>query len=148
MSTGCGFWVKGTRTGVPGYPWRTCTHGIYMYLLYFVGILVDCFTHKYPLYRDYIGISHKGAHAGIGVHPFLSPDWSLVHRVDRKNPVWHGEYCHLPDLSVFEWRKLSFFEWLVFLGMIWLVTPFSNSGDVSVTLTGSWPKSRIRHKYQ
>ena len=31
-------------------------------------------THKYPLYRVYIGISHFPGYVGPGVHPCLSPD--------------------------------------------------------------------------
>ena len=52
---------------------RCCTpnsvsiHGIYCVLHGFLRIL----THKYPIYRAYIGISHRGTL--VGVHPCLSP---------------------------------------------------------------------------
>ena len=56
---------QGTRTGVPltyVYP-----NGIYGVLWGFLGII----THKFPLYRACIGISHRGIYVGIGVHPTI-----------------------------------------------------------------------------
>ena len=56
--------TQGTRTGVPRL--RTCTT-----MVFIVGSR-DSWgknTHKYPLYRAYIGISHRGTL--VGVHPTI-----------------------------------------------------------------------------
>ena len=58
---------QGTRKGVPltyVYPWHLlCSLGI-------LGII----THKHPLYRAYIGISHRGTL--VGLHPTIP--WSSL----------------------------------------------------------------------
>ena len=53
---------QGTRMAVP---LPQCTHGIYCALWGFLGIV----TYKHPLYRAYIGISHRGTL--VGVHPTI-----------------------------------------------------------------------------
>ena len=69
LQANTGFIIQGTRTGVPltVYPWYLLCS-----TLGFLGII----THKYPLYRAYIGISHRDTL--VGVHPCLSPDVFFV----------------------------------------------------------------------
>ena len=53
--------------------WISLPHGMESWCSEF-GILGDEITPwPYPLYGAYIGISHKGAPVGIGVHPTISP---------------------------------------------------------------------------
>ena len=48
-----------------------------VFIVFSDGIIEDSFTHKYlHKNRVYIGISHRGPHVGIGVHPCLSPEFA------------------------------------------------------------------------
>jgi len=66
------------------------------YLLCPLGILGDFFTHKYPLYSAYIGISHRG-YVLVGVHPTV--------------PWFSGQLfaAMLGHFNVLDWVK-PFFE--------------------------------------
>ncbi len=74
------------------YPW---------YLLCSLGILGD-FPHKYPLYRAYTGISHRGTL--VGVHPTI-PWEALDHSTGR---LWTSQAARSRTmLAVHDYRQWS-----------------------------------------
>ena len=102
---------QGTRMGVPlTYVYY---HGIYCVFLGFLGI-----THKYPLYRAYIGVSHKGyVGRGTSNYPLTLSETSIlsillmVHK-----PVKVGSLSH--HLHSFFFKHSRWFQHLKIGGWI------------------------------
>ena len=94
--------LKG-QLGVPltVYPWYLLCS-----TLGFLGII----THKYPLYKAYMGISHRGAL--VEVHPTIP--WSTILR-PQKEPMLDSMSSIWSICSPFQQKRLSCF-FMVFAG--------------------------------
>ena len=83
-----------------------------VFIVFNLGILGDENTHKYPLYRAYIGISHGGTL--VGVHPTIYPlifTYWLIETIPRPYKGWswnttvRGSLVSPPFLCIWQYLE-------------------------------------------